>query len=667
MHISRSAKCLGMAVAVGCFFAALPTRAQDFTLPPPVRQTAEGMTNSGFSPRLPQLPQRPARPTEGPESIRSFLDNAGTNDAVFEVVLGQGRLLTTRQDIAGQMPGLIAVGDPAVLEFEVVGSRQIRLIGRRIGVTDLSITTSDDRAYSIEVSVVVDLDVLRAQLGAIFPDAALELRQIRDHIVIEGEAHSAAQVTRIIETLEAYLASIEASQTKDIQYDQLTAPTGGAGSQEGEDAQNSRQVEARQPGLVSPEVAPTARIEATVAKPRIINLLRVLGAQQVMLKVRIAEMNRTKMRRIGISFLINEGKVTTGSIRGGGLISAGTLIPTGGATSPLTAAFGIFDSGAFEIYLDALRQNSLLKLLAEPNLVAMSGHEASFLSGGEFPVPVPQNLGGAAGSGSTTVQFREFGVRLAFIPYITDDETIRLYVAPEVSSIDEALGATLVPGGTPIPGLNTRKASTTVEMREGQTLAIAGLIQLTQEARGDRTPFFGDVPLLGSLFRQGTTKQQERELVVLVTPTLVQPMTPEQVPPLPGSEYCAPTDYEFYLMGQLQGSSHPAMQQGPPGMQQPLNMVSPQEVTKYLQAEDEWIIQGPHGHSRFDGAPAVVPRGYNSPYGGVATESPQRIGTANMNSEPLGYSQQNRSGSVVEVPQAYNSPYDARSVPEVRR
>src|SRR5262249_23444385 len=142
----------------------------------------------------------------------------------------------------------------------------------------------------------------------------------------------------------------------------------------------------------------------------------------------------------------------------------------GGIFSPLSTLYALFQPGEFQAFFSALRPNSLLKILAEPNLIALNGHQARFLARGEFPLPVPQAVTGGAGT-TVTVQFRQFGVRLAFVPYILDNEIIRLAVDPEVSSIDFTLGTTLVPGGSPVPGLNTRKAHTVVEMHQGHTLA----------------------------------------------------------------------------------------------------------------------------------------------------------------------------------------------------
>jgi pilus assembly protein CpaC len=201
--------------------------------------------------------------------------------------------------------------------------------------------------------------------------------------------------------------------------------------------------------------------------------------------------------------------------------------------------------------LDALRRNSLLKILAEPNLVAFNGQQASFLAGGEFPVPVPQV--GAAGIAPTiTVRFKEFGVRLGFVPFILDENRIRITVAPEVSQIDFSIAVTLVAGGSPVPGLNTRKALTTVELNQGETLAIAGLLQLQMDGTTQRIPGLGDLPIIGPFFSNTTGDRIEKELVVLVTPYIIEGMQHDQVPPTPGDEVKEPNDLEFYFLNRIE-------------------------------------------------------------------------------------------------------------------
>ena len=215
-------------------------------------------------------------------------------------------------------------------------------------------------------------------------------------------------------------------------------------------------------------------------------------------------------------------------------------------------AFGIFPSGNFEILLRALRKNSLLSIMAEPNLVALSGHQASFLAGGQFPVPVPQSSGGS--SNSITVEWKDFGVQLTFVPFVLDDESIRMTVMSEVSTIDEALGTTLVVGGDPVPGVNARRTTSTVEMKQGQTLAMAGLLQVTLDATTSRIPGLGDLPYIGPLFSNTSHKRVEKELLILVTPQLIKPMDADQpMPLLPGEEVTDPNDLEFYLLNRIAG------------------------------------------------------------------------------------------------------------------
>jgi pilus assembly protein CpaC len=309
--------------------------------------------------------------------------------------------------------------------------------------------------------------------------------------------------------------------------------------------------------------------DVTGVVPEVINLIRLPGSQQVLLKVRVAELNRSALRRIGANFLGIDP--STGAIVGtqvanpltaaGGIgkIASNTLTAgrklDGAAFAPLTAnttVFGIFQDRDFEFTLNALRRNAMLKVLAEPNLVALHGHQASFLAGGQFPVPVPQVSSGGA-TPTVTVQFKNFGVQLNFVPYILDGEVIRLTVAPSVSQVDFTIATTLVAGGSPVPGLNTRQAQTTVELREGQTLAIAGLMQLELNGSTDRIPGLGDLPIIGPFFSNTSSERIEKELVVLVTPYLVEAMTRDQVPPSPGDEVKGPNDLEFFFLNRIEG------------------------------------------------------------------------------------------------------------------
>jgi pilus assembly protein CpaC len=343
---------------------------------------------------------------------------------------------------------------------------------------------------------------------------------------------------------------------------------------------------------------PAPRTESRYAQPQIINLLRVPGPQQVLLKVKVAELNRTALRQIGADIFVANpnGSSLVGTQIGGATVqgkanAAGGLMTDAAtllSTSSATTVFGIFDKD-FAFMLQALRHNELLKILAEPNLVALNGHKASFLAGGEFPVPIPQTGTGIGGAAPITIEFKKFGVELGFKPDILDNGAIRLAVAPSVSSIDFAIGTSIQ--GTVVPGLDKRDASTTVEIREGQTLAIAGLLNVTLEGTVSRIPGLGDVPVLGPLFSNTTGKRTEKELIVLVTPYLVDALKCDEVPPAPGDEVGGPNDLEFYLHGRIEGRtgrdwrSTTRTYSSPP-------VAAPMPV--YMRLHDAYIF-GPHG------------------------------------------------------------------------
>ena len=553
---------------------------------PQLLSLGDGLQES-VSTELPRLKLSERRPASGPGSLPSFVDNLKGNDAAFEVNVGQGRILTVKEDLAaGPNQPLIASGDPSVIEFSVINSRQIRVTGLRVGVTDLSISTGRNQVYSFEVRVLADLSLLQGRLRAFFPDASIKLAQLRDHIVVEGEARDNAQVARIIETVASYLQSVQVGQQRQVTGQQgrgFGLPTAMGGGAEPGQANPPDQPTPVGPGAVPgggllpsgiamPELGGPVQVSGAIAPTRIINLLHVPGSQQVMLKVRIAELNRSALRLIGSNFLgvdprtgaivgsqISTSVGATGQVGAPGQVGIHSSQIIGTATAgigPLTGqsgttVFGIFRDGNFMFTLDALRRNSLLKILAEPNLVAFNGQQASFLAGGEFPVPIPQvSTGGIAPT--ITVRFKEFGVRLGFVPYILDGDRIRLTVAPEVSQIDFTIAVTLVAGGSPVPGLNTRKALTTVELEQGQTLAIAGLLQLQLDGTTQRIPGLGDLPIIGPFFSNTTSERIEKELVVLVTPYLIEPMNHDQVPPTPGDEVKEPNDLELFFLNRLE-------------------------------------------------------------------------------------------------------------------
>jgi pilus assembly protein CpaC len=221
-------------------------------------------------------------------------------------------------------------------------------------------------------------------------------------------------------------------------------------------------------------------------------------------------------------------------------------------STPITI-FGGIPSLDFEVFLQALAENRYLRILANPTLVALSGETASFLAGGEYPIPIPQSGAGTGGQPTITIQYREYGVRLLFRPIVLGDGAIRLTVSPEVSELTTINAIEI--GGVSVPSLLTRKMETTLELKSGQTFAMAGLIKNKVEAINSRIPGLGDLPILGPLFRSVRYAEDETELVVLVTASLVEPMSLAAMPPLPGFLHVEPNDWELYLEGRIEGKA----------------------------------------------------------------------------------------------------------------
>jgi len=284
-----------------------------------------------------------------------------------------------------------------------------------------------------------------------------------------------------------------------------------------------------------------AALAERYAPGKVSNLLKAKGSQQVMLAVRFAEVKRSAFKELGInSSIIGESGDATFSLL--------NLFPgAAAATGVGTLAEGTFSGGEIAVLLDALERKGIVKTLAEPNLIALSGDTANFLAGGEFPIPVAQSNNN---NGSTiTVEFKEFGVSLAFTPTVLHDSLISLEVKPEVSAIDDAASVTV--SGLRVPGLTTRRAHTTIELKDGQSFAIAGLLQSEFRDGIRQLPFVGDIPVLGALFRSADYQRDETELVIIVTPHLVKPAAKGELA-LPTDFTDAPSDLEFFSLGTME-------------------------------------------------------------------------------------------------------------------
>ena len=398
----------------------------------------------------------------------------------------------TVQIVTTQPYKTVSVGSSDIADVNAVGANNLILTAKKIGSTQLIII--DDAGHSQVADVVVGLDVeaLQSELATAFPAAKIQVTAMNGALSLRGQV----------------------------------------------------------PDLKTAEQA--AQMASTYGA-RVLNMLEVAGGQQVLLQVRFAEVSRKATNALGVNFGFTDGVTTFGSNIGQvsplGLGGGGALTPGSPSGSVTLFGGGQIGNTSIAYFVQALRQNNLLRILAEPNLTAISGQEASFLAGGEFPVPVPQS--GSGGGTTITIEYKEFGVRLNFVPVVLGDGRIRLKLTPEVSDLD--FSSPLIIQGSRIPIVNKRTVTTTIEMAEGQTFAVAGLLDHQVAATKNVTPILGDIPVLGALFRSVQYDRRETELVVLVTPHLVEPMNPNQVPPLPGEGFRHPNEADLYLNGDIGG------------------------------------------------------------------------------------------------------------------
>lgn len=322
----------------------------------------------------------------------------------------------------------------------------------------------------------------------------------------------------------------------------------------------------------SVELARVIAVAETFAPNSVRNLMRLQGSQQVLLEVRFAEMSRTAAKKLGINLAATLGDFSF------------TSIPNAGLESIFSSVLNLRpDGNTITAAIDALEDKNLVKTLAEPNLIALSGETARFLAGGEFPVQSTD------GDGNVNIEFKEFGVGLAFTPTVLEDGLINLIVEPEVSELDlnSAVGDT--------PGLSTRKAKTTVEVRDGQSFAIAGLLQNNFRDNVEQVPFLGDIPILGALFRSSQFQREETELVIMVTPRLVSPVVAGSIA-LPTDNFSPPSDLNLFLLGNLEGPRRVPAEGKGKGHQ--VNFNNSDDAVQQLLSDGQPAagLDGPHGH-----------------------------------------------------------------------
>ena len=374
----------------------------------------------------------------------------------------------------------LSIANPGIADISTLSDRSIYVLGKTPGRTTLTLLTAEGRLISnVEVHVTPDIAEFKERLRQILPSEKIEVRTANDGIVLSGTVTSTARLDRALDLAERYA-----------------------------------------PGRVS-------------------NLMNVGGTQQVMLKVRFAEMQRSVSKslsaQLGANGTIGGGSGTT-SVNGAGGALAGGGIGTLGLG---------FTAGSmqFSVMLEALENKGVVRTLAEPNLTALSGQQAKFLAGGEYPIPVRNDDG-------VDVQYKPFGVELNFTPRVVDGDVINLEINAAVSSIDSSVAVQT--SGITVNGFKRRETSTTVEMRDGESFAIAGLLQDDFRNLKGQVPWLGDIPILGALFRSADYMRQQSELVIIVTPHLVSPTRGEALV-LPTDRVRLPTENEFFLHGKNVG------------------------------------------------------------------------------------------------------------------
>jgi pilus assembly protein CpaC len=552
---------------------AIPAPGQPGTLPPP-GQPGEAtpaprpldVLSQDYT-RLPLLGNAPAgisvTPKPTPETLREFskfIEGTVDPQNTLDLVVGRSRLLILKE--APRKYQIETDEKHPVVTSLFITPTELSLLGQRPGAAVMNFWFDDPehagklKILSYLVRVVPDPEAkqrlenvykaLADEINHTFPDSFVMITLAGDKLVVTGQAKDAVEATQIIRVISANAprtAGGEAAGTG------VQVPVGPV-------TLTSSNTQLGLTGATTQTVQQAVESYVTPGSGNIVNLLRIPGEQQVMLKVTVAEINRTAARSIGVNFNItnkagrlifgNEtGNIAT-STSGGVGTGTGTGINSGtGSNNNLPISL---DNGQISVALNALRTLDFARTLAEPNLVAINGQQASFHVGGQFPVPV---VTGFTAAGLQGVSFVPFGVDLNFTPFITDRDRIRLVVNADVSTLSPASSASV--NGTTVPGLNDRTFSTTVELRQGQTLAVAGLIQNTFGADSNRVPFFGDLPVVGRLFAFDRTSSGEQELVVLITPELVHPLDCHEKPPIPGADVFEPGDIEFYLLGHLEG------------------------------------------------------------------------------------------------------------------
>jgi pilus assembly protein CpaC len=409
------------------------------------------------------------------------------------------------------------IGNPDIADIVPISDTAVYVLGKKTGTTSLTLYDRDRLIAVVDIVVGPDVTTLKRQLSELLPGDDVAVRMSNDSVILEGMVRNAVDSDRAVQIADTY------------------------------------------------------------APGKVVNLLSLGSAQQVMLDVRFAEVKRSALQQLGLSWGILGGNGKLNGVIGNGAQTHSITDENGNVTNTQLLLGGISDSFAiisrtfrafganFNVTLDALENKGAITTLAEPTLVALSGETASFLAGGEFPIPVAQSGAGNGSGTAISVEFKPFGVSLAFTPTVLADGVINMVVAPEVSSIDPTASITI--NNLVIPGLQTRRAKTTVEIRDGESFAMAGLLRKDFQDTVRQVPLLSSIPIIGSLFRSTQFQHDETELVIIVTPHLVRPV-PEGTLKAPTDLAGPPNEADLLINGRtdtgVPPSSRPFVTTAPP-------------------------------------------------------------------------------------------------------
>ncbi len=430
------------------------------------------------------------------DGMRTIQIGGGNRTATVMVAIGKSVDVRTGSSFVN-----VTLGDPDVADVNPLTDHSLSILGKKIGTTRVSVYDESKTLIGIfDVEVSYDISRLANELKHRFPRSRMRASSVNGRIMLSGEVSDAATLDKAVTI-------------------------------------------ARQFG------------------PDVINTVSVMSPQQVMLEVRFVEVARVAGRELGLQWNRFGGHSTTnvGSQRAPATLpisspTSPTNIPIGevaagvlSGASPFGFAIARIISGSTTIdgLINALEKKGVARSLAEPNLVALSGDTASFLAGGEYPIPVSGSYG------NVTVDYKKYGVGLAFTPTVLSHGLINLKIEPEVSQIDTT-NSISVPGGVSVPALIVRRASTTVELRDGQSFVIGGLLQTVNNHDIDQLPWLGSIPVLGSLFSSKSYQNHETDLAIIVTPHLVRPTRPGDVIRTPADDTLPPNDVDFFLLGKTE-------------------------------------------------------------------------------------------------------------------